>query len=382
MVSEHPDPYTDLVFHLDHWPPMKRLILGFLLAASSTWVLAQSRQQPQWQFDPVQKPAAAQGIERPSGFTDANSDWIPCAREGQTCYTPGPAQVRFGGEGRYSAPQNAVGHVECDFANFGDPARRMEKMCEYKLGLPKGTPRPAYEANNPDWVDCAKEGDVCRFRGTRLVRFGIEGAYYYSTETAEVMCSTSEFGDPARRIPKTCQVKRDALDRGDGRPGRAERGDRRGGSGGMESRQPSNNWVLCAVEGETCRVTATTMVRFGRDGDYNYRNTDNEVVCAPYEFGSPAQGKVRLCEANTIPPERSAERRPEPSEIPPLDDARWKPCAVEGQTCNFRGGEHVRYGGIGVYRVMFARDGLRCDSATFGGDPVKGLRKRCDVYQP
>ena len=353
---------------------MKRMFLGVLLAAASTMVLAQTRQF-QWQFEPAQKPAQAQAIERPASPADANADWIPCAREGQTCYTPGPAQVRMGGEGRYSAAQNVVGRVECDTASLGDPARRAEKMCEYKLGWAPGTPHPTSETTDPDWVDCAKEGNVCRFRGSRLVRFGIPNAYHYRNADRDVMCSVAEFGDPVLNIPKTCQIKRDAPDRGD------QRGDRRG-AGGKENDRPSNNWALCAVEGEKCRVSANTLIRFGRDGDYNYRNADNEVDCATYQFGSPAPGKVRLCEANTIPPERSAARRPDPDEIPPLNDAFWKPCAAEGQTCNFRGGEHVRYGGIGVYRVMFAKDGLRCDSNTFGGDPVKGLRKRCEIYQP
>lgn len=349
---------------------MKRVLFGALLAVSSSLLFA--AQPRPWPAPAKQIPAAQHKPGRADDApTDPNSDWIPCAREGQTCYTPGPAQVRFGGAGRYSATQNAVGHVACDIPTFGDPARRVEKMCEYKLGWPKGTPHPIREASN-DWVDCAKEDDVCRFRGTRLVRFGIEGSYYYRTESREILCSVNEFGDPARRIPKTCQVKRDAFDHGD---------DRRGAAG-ADGGRPSNKWVLCAVEGENCRVSSSTVIRFGRDGNYNYRNNDNEVYCSPYQFGDPAPGMVKLCEANTIPPERSAARRPDPDEIPPLNDALWRTCAVEGQSCNFRGGEHVRYGANGVYRVIYAADGLRCNANTFGGDPARGLPKRCDIYQP
>ena len=363
---------------------MKRLLIGALLEASTSWLLAASP-RPQWTPDPAhaaQRPAAT--ADNP---TDPNSDWIPCAREFQTCYTPGPAQVRFGGGGRYSAVHNMVGEVECTIPTFGgDPARRVEKICEYKLGWPEGTPHPIREAGNPDWVDCAKEEEVCRFRGTRLVRFGIEGSHYYRTAQREIRCSVNEFGDPARRIPKVCQVKRDALDHRGDRDQRDERRDEHPdehrGEAAAGSGRPSNRWAMCAVEGETCRVSSPTVIRFGREGNYTYRNTSNEVACLTSLFGDPAPGVVKLCEANTIPPEQSAARRPDPDEIPPLEDALWKTCALEGQTCNFRGGEHVRYGARGAYKVIFATQALRCNAGSFGGDPARGTPKRCDIYRP
>ena len=363
---------------------MKRILTGVLLAAFSTTLLA-AQPRPQWTPSPSPSPAPAEAVQQAAAragiASDPNTDWIPCAREGQTCYTPGPAQVRFGGSGRYSPAQNAVGQIECDIPTFGDPARRVEKMCEYKFGWDHAKPRPVREAANPDWVDCAKEEDLCRFRGTQLVRFGIEGSYYYRTATREIRCSVNEFGDPARRIPKTCQVKRDALDRGADRDSRDQRDDRRGAAGADRGR-PSNQWALCAQEGETCRVSSPTVIRFGREGDFNYRNVDNEVYCATYQFGDPTPGRVKQCEANTVPPERSAARRPDPDEIPPLDDALWQNCAREGQSCDFRGGEHVRYGANGVYRVVYATNGLRCDASAFRGDPARGMPKRCDVYRP
>jgi hypothetical protein len=353
--------------------PMKRAFIGVLLAALSSLLFAARPQQ--WPSPPSQAAPPQQVPARADMAADPDSDWIPCARENQTCYTPGPAQVRFGGGGRYSAAKNAVGHIPCDIPTFGDPARRVEKLCEYKLGWDKTQAHPIREATDPDWVDCAREEEVCRFRGTPLVRFGIEGSYYYRTEHREIRCSVNEFGDPARRIPKTCQVTRDAVGRGGDR-------DERQGAGGSESDRPSNRWALCALEGEACRVSSPTVVRFGRDGDFNYRNVDNQVVCATDQFGDPTPGLVKVCEANTIPPERSAARRPAPDEIPPLQDPMWKPCAVEGQTCHFRGAEHVRFGARGVYRVIHAKDGLRCSVDTFGGDPTEGVPKRCDIYRP
>lgn len=331
---------------------MKRLIFGALLAACTTWATA-------------------------AHPTNQAPEWTPCAHEGQTCYTPGPAQVRFGGGGRYSEPKNAVGNIECGIPNFGDPAHRVAKICEYKLGWARGLPRPAREANNGDWVDCADEGELCQFRGSRLVRFGAEGAYYYRTENREVPCTTDEFGDPVRRVSKQCQYKRTAQDRDD---------DKRGGGGRDRdqdrSDRPANNWKMCAAEREICRVSDTTIVRFGQGNDFNYREVDKEIDCITQVFGDPAPGVMKRCEANTVPPKRMVARRPNPDEIPPLDDDLWADCAREGQACNFRGGEHVRYGANGTFKVLFTTNGLRCDETSFGGDPMRGVPKRCSIYRP
>lgn len=344
---------------------MKRLLFGALLAAATTWAAA---------------------APPPPGIVVP--EWTPCAHEGQTCYTPGPAQVRFGGGGKYSAVQNSVGNIDCAVQVFGDPARRVAKICEYKLGWARGLPRPVRESDTGEWVDCANEGELCRFRGTRLVRFGVEGAYYYRTEQREIPCTIEEFGDPVRRVPKQCQFKRSEQD--DERGDRRDHGDRDGRDGrgavggerGDRGDRPANRWQMCAVEGDTCRVSDTTIVRFGREGNYNYRQADREVPCLTRVFGDPAEGAVKLCEANTIPVERAVARRPDPDEIPPLNDALWKDCSGEGQICNFRGGEHVRYGANGVFKVLYMTNGLRCDSNTFGGDPARGTTKRCSVYRP
>ncbi|MFS2021794.1 hypothetical protein ACEN88_35185, partial [Massilia sp. CT11-108] len=50
------------------------------------------------------------------------------------------------------------------------------------------------------WTECAAEGKVCRFGGTREVRFGSEGAYTSKIVTASTPCTTAVFGDPARGL--------------------------------------------------------------------------------------------------------------------------------------------------------------------------------------
>ena len=217
---------------------------------------------------------------------------------------------------------------------------------------------------------------MCRFLGTQLVRFGIKGSYLYLTEIREIHCSVAEFGDPARRVPKTCQVKRNALER-DRHEGHEDR-DGRCCVAGADRGSPSDQWAMCSLEGETCRVPSPTVVRFSRAGNHRCRNANNEVNCSTREFGDPP-GMVKLCEANTLPLNRAAALRPDPDEIPPPDDALWTSCAREGHVCEFRGGEQVRYGANGVYRVIYATNRLRCGASAFGEDPARGTLKRCDV---
>jgi serine protease len=57
----------------------------------------------------------------------------------------------------------------------------------------------------PTWKQCADEGGVCRFSGTRQVRYGVNGVYAYKSASASLACSNSVFGDPANGVLKSCQ---------------------------------------------------------------------------------------------------------------------------------------------------------------------------------
>ena len=334
---------------------MKRILFGALIALGSSLL---------WAATPK-----------------ASNDWIPCAYEGQTCFTPGQAKVRYGVAGRYSRLKNADGRIECNNPTFGDPAINVPKMCEYQLVSPQGTQQATRDDNdNRDWTDCAAEGGTCRFRGTQAVRFGAKGKYFYRTENREVPCTLQVFGDPVPDVPKHCQFKEERQERDNDR-NQNQRDDRGSRPFGASDRE-ANRWEACGEERSVCRVSSPTVVRYGVEGSYHYRRIENEVVCSSYQFGDPAPGRAKRCEVNTIPPERVEARKPDPDEIPPLEDSKWAACASDGQVCNFRGGEHVRFGAYGLYRVQFATDGLRCDARSFGGDPLPGLSKSCSIYRP
>jgi hypothetical protein len=61
------------------------------------------------------------------------------------------------------------------------------------------------ELNQKEWAQCAKEGEVCSFSGTRLVRFGVDGKWLYSVAENSVDCSTKTFGRLEGQRKKTCE---------------------------------------------------------------------------------------------------------------------------------------------------------------------------------
>lgn len=58
--------------------------------------------------------------------------------------------------------------------------------------------------NGQNWNFCASENQYCSFSGTKTVRYGVNGSYYYRTPTNGVLCSNSVFGDPLFGVAKQC----------------------------------------------------------------------------------------------------------------------------------------------------------------------------------
>ena len=55
------------------------------------------------------------------------------------------------------------------------------------------------------WIFCANENGTCSFTGTKLVRYGASGSYFYQTQTTSVACTNGQFGDPIVGTVKTCE---------------------------------------------------------------------------------------------------------------------------------------------------------------------------------
>src|SRR6516164_2163502 len=54
-------------------------------------------------------------------------------------------------------------------------------------------------------------------------------------------------------------------------------------------------------------------------------------------------------------------------------------CAAENGTCSFTGTENVAYGANGNFVFQTATNGIACNNATFGGDPIFGTAKACYI---
>jgi hypothetical protein len=222
------------------------------------------------------------------------------------------------------------------------------------------TAAPAAHAQS-DWTSCAQEGEVCRFGGEALVRFGIEGRYAFRVARGRIFCDVDEFGDPAPNQRKQCQVsqgwRQDSRYRGWRDPNRAAAGE----------------WVVCASEGEHCRVPGAARVRYGANGQYAYRDVAGGVRCVNEVFGDPAPDVAKQCDY-------SAAASPI---LPPAATGglAWQGCAREEGHCRFLGPAIVRYGANGRYVYREAADGLACRNDSFGVDPAPNERKACELLR-
>lgn len=57
------------------------------------------------------------------------------------------------------------------------------------------------------WTKCANEGGVCKFSGTKRVRYGLNGVYAVRTATTSIQCNNNVFGDPVYGSVKVCEVE-------------------------------------------------------------------------------------------------------------------------------------------------------------------------------
>lgn len=192
----------------------------------------------------------------------ADGSWRHCADEGRSCDTgSGPAEVRFGANGRY-AMRTVSGRVECSTGRFGDPAPGVRKRCEVR---------------DTEWAWCADERETCHAPAGAEVRYGALGRHATRTASGTVACRNSTFGDPAPGVAKQCEV-------------------RIGGS------VPGNAgpllWSPCADEGRRCAPGGPTIVRFGHGGRYVYAEVERAVDCTREHFGAdPVPGERKRCEA-------------------------------------------------------------------------------------
>ncbi len=182
------------------------------------------------------------------------SGWTLCANEGQACEFSGTRDVRYGANGSYFTG-TYTDSVACGNSTFGDPINGVEKVCEVYVN---------HGETVANWSYCAKEGESCRFPGTREVRYGADGNYANGTYSDTANCDNATFGDPIRGTVKSCEVN-------------------------------INDWIYCAAEGETCNFSDTREVRYGANGSYVTQTLTDGTACDNATFGDPIRGTVKAC---------------------------------------------------------------------------------------
>lgn len=120
-----------------------------------------------------------------------------CANENGTCYVSGTVDVSYGTSSKKTWRHNVTAPIGCNNSTFGDPAYNESKSCSY-----------SNYHQLPNYTFCAREGGQCSFPGyTKEVAFGSGGAFYFKSVRDRIACNTTEFGDPAPDVPKSCYVK-------------------------------------------------------------------------------------------------------------------------------------------------------------------------------
>ena len=128
------------------------------------------------------------------------TEWTFCAWEGGECAFSGAQEVRYGSNGSYFY-RTLSGGTACTNDVFGDPVFGTLKQCAYRPSTGSGS------SGSTDWTFCAVEGSPCTFTGTREVRYGANGSYFFKTLSDGTPCTNSVFGDPAFGTLKQCHTR-------------------------------------------------------------------------------------------------------------------------------------------------------------------------------
>lgn len=215
----------------------------------------------------------------------------------------------------------------------GEPGRDLKFSTDVSaqpVFVPSGVPA--------GFTRCAGEAERCMFSGTRAVAYGAGTSYRFRTAADGVDCRIVSFGaDPIVGTLKSCYVAPE------------------GGPSG---------YSLCANENGTCSLAEPAMIAYGAAGAYAYRRVhDGRVDCTNAAFGKdPLYGVVKGCYV-----------------APAGGPAGWTQCAPENSTCSAGTPRTLVYGARGAFLTRWVTEPVSCTNATFGGDPIPGVRKTCYV---
>jgi seryl-tRNA synthetase len=65
------------------------------------------------------------------------------------------------------------------------------------------------ENHQQRWIICATEGEYCKFKGQKSIRYGAGDRWNYKTASNGISCNYKIFGDPAPGVHKACYFEAD-----------------------------------------------------------------------------------------------------------------------------------------------------------------------------
>jgi hypothetical protein len=189
------------------------------------------------------------------------SQWTKCANESGVCNFTGFKIVRYGLDGIYNY-KGGYRTLGCNNIVFGDPVKGKVKVCEFSTA-------------EYDWTSCGKEGEICKFRGSKFVRYGANGNFNYILAKDTIECSKIIFGDPPGAGVNTCSY-------------------------GEEIDPNQFAWGKCADENGICKFKGNQVVRYGINDSWGYITANSQINCNNRVFGDAWVGPQKSCEYQLI----------------------------------------------------------------------------------
>ncbi|RYF02865.1 MAG: hypothetical protein EOO77_31960, partial [Oxalobacteraceae bacterium] len=148
------------------------------------------------------------------------------------------------------------------------------------VDVPRTSTLPASSFTTTQWVNCGGEGQSCTVPGSTLVRYGAGDTVVIKEISGSFVCGNTMFGDPAYGVVKSCSYS----------PAPA-----------------ASEWTLCASESQTCITPDVTMVRYGANGRFAFKDAISRTACSNEVFGDPVYGIAKACAYRAIASTPSAD---------------------------------------------------------------------------
>jgi hypothetical protein len=124
--------------------------------------------------------------------------WVPCGKVGEICKFSGNRFVRYGGNGNFlhSLREN---EVACNSEALGEPDKGFaSKQCFYS---------EEFDQSKFTFNKCSDQNGECKFKGTQVVRYGVDKNWSYYLFTEKTKCDDLVFADSLIGRSKRCEYQ-------------------------------------------------------------------------------------------------------------------------------------------------------------------------------